>query len=81
MSYSSGKNTEVDYHALLQGIFLTQGLNLCLMSPALASRFFTTSAIFEAQLCYSVVQIYFLVDPLSAHNWKRGIEDSSNDYC
>ena len=25
-----GQNTGVDYHALLQGIFLTQGLNLCL---------------------------------------------------
>ena len=25
--YSSGKNTEVSYHFLLQGIFLTQGLN------------------------------------------------------
>ena len=30
--------------ALLQGIFLTQGSNLCLLSPALAGRFFTTSA-------------------------------------
>ena len=29
-------------HALLQGIFLTQGSNPCLMSPALAGRFFTT---------------------------------------
>ena len=33
---SPGKNTGVDYHALLQGIFPTQGLNLSLMSPALA---------------------------------------------
>ena len=31
-------------HTLLQGIFLTQGLNPCLISPALAGRFFTTSA-------------------------------------
>ena len=43
--------------SLLQGIFLTQGLNLCLMSPPLAGRFFATIAIFEAQLRYSVVQI------------------------
>ena len=34
-------------HALLQGIFLTQGLSLHLMSPALADRFFTTSATWE----------------------------------
>ena len=26
-----GKNTGVDYHFLLQGIFLTQGLNPCLL--------------------------------------------------
>ena len=26
-----GKNTGVDFHFLLQGIFLTQGLNLCLL--------------------------------------------------
>ena len=31
-------------HSLLQGIFPTQGSNLRLMSPALAGRFFTTSA-------------------------------------
>ena len=36
-------------HALLQGIFLTQGLNLCLISPALAGGFFTTSITWEAQ--------------------------------
>ena len=28
-----GKNTEVGCHFLLQGIFLTQGLNLCLLWP------------------------------------------------
>ena len=36
-------NTRVGYHFLLQGIFLTQGSNPHLMSPALAGRFFTTS--------------------------------------
>ena len=34
--------------ALLQGIFLTQGLNPCLMSPALAGSFFITSGTWEA---------------------------------
>ena len=41
---SPGKNTRVGCRALLWGIFLTQGSNLCLMSPALAGRFFTASA-------------------------------------
>ena len=45
---SPGKNTRVGCHALLQGIFLTQGSNMCLMSSALAGRFFTTSATWEA---------------------------------
>ena len=41
---SPGKNPGVGYHALLQGIFSTQGLNACLFpSPALAGGFFTTS--------------------------------------
>ena len=34
----------VDCHALRQGIFLTQGFNPSLLSPALTSRFFTTNA-------------------------------------
>ena len=34
----------------LQGIFLTQGSNWCLMSPALAGGFFTTSTTCEAHL-------------------------------
>ena len=36
-------NTGVGCHALLQGIFPTQRSNLCLLSPALTGRFFTTS--------------------------------------
>ena len=36
----SGKNTGAGFHFLLQGTFLTQGLNP--MSPALTGRFFTT---------------------------------------
>ena len=35
-------------YALLQGIFLTQGLNPQLMFPALAGGFFTTIATWEA---------------------------------
>ena len=41
---SSGKNTGVGCHFLLQGIFPTQGSNLHLMSPALAGGFFITNA-------------------------------------
>ena len=40
---SPNKNIGVGGHALLQGIFSTQGSNPCLMSPALAGGFFTTS--------------------------------------
>jgi len=45
---SPGKNTGVGCHALLQGIFLTQGSKPCLVSPALAGRFFTTRTTWEA---------------------------------
>ena len=38
-----GKNTGVGCHFLLQGIFLTQGSNRSLLSPALAGRFCTTA--------------------------------------
>ena len=41
-------NTGVGCHFLLQGIFPTQGLNPCLMSPALAGGFFTASTTWEA---------------------------------
>ena len=43
---SPGKNTGAGSHSLLQGIFPTQGLNLCLLpaSPSLATGFFTTWA-------------------------------------
>ena len=43
---SPGKNIGVGCHALLQGIFLTQG-SKSLKSPALAGRFFTTSSTWE----------------------------------
>ena len=45
---SPGKNTGVGCHALLQGIFPTQGSNPCLMSPTLIGKFFTTSTTWEA---------------------------------
>ena len=35
---SPGKNTAVDCHALVQGIFLPQGWKLCLLSPVSISR-------------------------------------------
>ena len=42
---STGNNTGGGCHALLQGIFPTQGLNLCpLHPPVLAGRFFTAGA-------------------------------------
>ena len=44
---SPGTNTGVGCHFLLQGIFPTQGSNQNLLSPALADRFFTTSATWE----------------------------------
>ena len=45
---SAGKNTGVGSHGLLQGIFLTQGLNPHLLDlPALAGGFFTTTATLE----------------------------------
>ena len=44
---SPGKNTGVGCHALLQGIFQTQGSNLSL-PPALAGKFFTMSTSWKA---------------------------------
>ena len=54
---SLGKNTERSCHALLQGIFPTQGLNshlLYLPSPTLAGEFFTNSTTWEAHMSLSV---------------------------
>ena len=44
---SPGKNTRVGFHALLQGILPTQGLNLCLLR-LLAGGFFTPRVTWEA---------------------------------
>ena len=53
---SSDKNTRVDCHVLLQGMFLTQGSNPCVLSPpALTGRFFTTSTTWEAGFSYTYI--------------------------
>ena len=54
---SAGKNTRVGCHALLQGTLLTQGLNWCLMSPALAGRFSITGATWEGPKFAHIVNI------------------------
>ena len=48
---------------LLQGIFPTQGLNPCLMSPALAGRFVTTRATWETSYA-----VYFRMKLLKFSN-------------
>ena len=42
-----GKNTGIGCYFLLEWLFLTQGLNPCLICPVLAGGFFTTSATWE----------------------------------
>ena len=67
---SPGKNIGVGGHALLQGIFLTQGSNPHLLStspksPASARRFFITSATWEALIKLSFhwsIFFYWLLD-------------------
>ena len=55
---SPGKDTGVGCLALLQGIFLTQGSNPCLLClPALADGFFTTSTTWEAYI-YTYICIH-----------------------
>ena len=49
--HSPDKNTGVGCHALLQGIFPTQGLTPHLMSPALACGFSTTLTTGKPSLC------------------------------
>ena len=54
------KYTGVGCHFLLQGIFLTQGSNPCILHlPALVSRFFITSTTWEAHMhIYLCLYIY-----------------------
>ena len=62
MEFSS-QDSGVGCHALLQGIFLTKELNLCLiMCPALAGGFFTTSATWEAHYMCNYGRFVLLYD-------------------
>ena len=53
---SQGNNTGVGWHTLLQGIFPTWSSNPNCMSPALSSRFFTTSGTWEREVKVKVTQ-------------------------
>ena len=60
-----GKNTEVGWHFLLQGIFPTQGLNL---SPALEDGFFITAPPGKAHIyVYTHTHIYLFLS--FSRNW------------
>ena len=50
----SGKNTGAGCHSLLQGIFLTQGLNLCLLGLLYCGRFFTVALAGKPHMCVCV---------------------------
>ena len=52
-----GKNTGVGCHFLLQGVFLTQGLNLCLLKLLLCR-----------QILYPLGHVNLLVDRISIFN-------------
>ena len=67
---SPGKHTGVGHRALLREIFPPHGLNPCLMSPALAGGFFTSSATWEAQLLTtrSCTKHNFM---RARHHWNR----------
>ena len=55
----SGKNTGVGCHALLLGVFLTQGWNpLSLKSPALVGGFLTTGGTWEAPLYHNELLLW-----------------------
>ena len=49
-----GKNIGVGCHTLLQGIFLTQRLNLCLLH---CNKFFTISTTWEAYICTHYIPV------------------------
>ena len=68
--YFPGKNTGVVCRFLLQGIFLTQELNPCLLSsPALAGEFFTTGLPRKPQInCYICEISYLLLTRAVAGN-------------
>ena len=66
-----GKNTGVGCHGLLQGIFPTQGSNLCLMSPALQvdSSPFEPSGKLLTLIAAIVSHIYIMIYSLQNAFW------------
>ena len=54
---SPGKSTGGGCHGLLQGAFPTQGSNPHLLCLAWAGGFLTTSAIWEALVCFNTAQV------------------------
>ena len=62
---SPGKNSGVGCHFLLPGLFLTYGSKLCLQSPALAGRFFSSSTTWEA--LYRKVHEGVFIDMYNRH--------------
>ena len=64
-----GKNTGMDDHFLLQGIFTTQGSYLLLISPALASGFSTTEPPGKPTVAWALHHFLLVLLPLpSAHS-------------
>ena len=83
-----GKNTGVGCHALLQGIFPTQGLNpRRFMSPVLVGRFFTTSTTCEALPSQDFLFILFTQDKIDntfsqkINRWGQGEAGISYLFC
>ena len=67
---------------MLQGVFLTQGLNPSLLSPALAGGFFTTSTTLEApflamQKHLSLIRSHLLIFAFIFF----ALGDGSKNYC
>ena len=67
------------WHALLQGVFPTQGSNPRLMSPVLGGGFFTTGAIWEALHLGSFNRslVVFPPSPSLSEGSRRGIVENS----
>ena len=74
---SPGKNTGVGCHFIIQGIFLTQGSNLCLLSPALAGRFFTTALPGKPQVCIKQLTNRIHGENRGESQGKLGVKSSS----
>ena len=77
----SGKNTGVGCPALLQGNLSDPGIEpTCLISPALACRFFTISATCEAVVMCVCVCVCILLNILFPYGLSQDIEYSSLCY-